>query len=75
MQRHAFAEKGNTVAVETYHWKIITADTVGAGTDARIRLSLHGDRGDMDFAWLLPEFTMRNRGGAEIGRASCRERV
>lgn len=65
MQRGAFAKKGNTVAtVETYHWKIITADTVGAGTDARIRLSLHGDRGDMDFAWLLPEFTMRNRGGA-----------
>ena len=65
MQRDAFAEKGNTVAtVETYHWKIITADTIGAGTDARIRLSLHGDRGDMDFAWLLPEFTMRNRGEA-----------
>ena len=64
MQRHAFAEKGNTVAVETYHWKIITADTIGAGTAARIRLSLHGDRGDMDFAWLLPEFTMRNRGDA-----------
>lgn len=64
MQRHAFAEKGNTVAVETYHWKIITADSIGAGTDARIRLSLHGDRGDMDFAWLLPEFTMRNRGDA-----------
>ena len=64
MQRHAFAEKGNTVAVETYHWKIITADTIGAGTEARIRLSLHGDRGDMDFAWLLPEFTMRNRGDA-----------
>lgn len=65
MQRDAFAEKGNTVAtVETYHWKIITADTIGAGTEARIRLSLHGDRGDMDFAWLLPEFTMRNRGEA-----------
>ena len=64
MQRDAFAEKGNTVAVETYHWKIITADTIGAGTEARIRLSLHGDRGDMDFAWLLPEFTMRNRGDA-----------
>lgn len=65
MQRDAFAEKGNTVAtVETYHWKIITADTIGAETEARIRLSLHGDRGDMDFAWLLPEFTMRNRGEA-----------
>ena len=50
--------------VETYHWKIITADTIGAGTEARIRLSLHGDRGDMEFAWLLPEFTMRNRGEA-----------
>ena len=64
MQRDAFAEKGNTVAVETYHWKIITSDTIGAGTASRIRLSLHGDRGDMDFAWLLPEFTMRNRGDA-----------
>ena len=65
MQRDAFAEKGNTVAtVETYHWKIITADTIGAETEARIRLSLHGDRGEMDFAWLLPEFTMRNRGEA-----------
>ncbi len=48
--------------VETYQGKIITADTLGAGTDARIRLSLHGDRADLDFAWLLPEFTMRFRG-------------
>ena len=65
MQRDALAEKGNTVAtIETYHWKIITSDTIGAGTASRIRLSLHGDRGDMDFAWLLPEFTMRNRGDA-----------
>ena len=34
----------------TYYWKIQTADRRGAGTDARIRLALHGDEADMNQA-------------------------
>ena len=41
---------------ETYFWKIKTADSLGAGTDARIKLLLHGDSGDMEFSWLVSEY-------------------
>ncbi len=46
---------------KTYYWKIKTAGFLGAGTDAKARLSLHGDRGNMSLAWLLPESTMTDR--------------
>jgi hypothetical protein len=41
---------------ETYFWKIKTADSLSAGTDARIKLSLHGDSGDMEFSGLVSEY-------------------
>lgn len=40
----------------TYYWKIQTADRRGAGTDARIRLALHGDEADMKPKPLVPMF-------------------
>ena len=46
---------------QAYHWKIKTADELGAGTDARLRLSLHGNRGDMEFSSLVSEFAYLDR--------------
>ena len=46
---------------ETYFWKIKTADSLGAETDARIKLSLHGDSGDMDLSGLVSEYSYLDR--------------
>ncbi len=42
---------------EIYHWKIKTADSFRAGTEARISLSLHGDSGDVARSRLVPEYS------------------
>jgi hypothetical protein len=42
---------------EIYHWKIKTADSWRAGTEARISLSLHGDSGDVARSRLVPEYS------------------